>query len=225
MKKLPNFAIFLGVGLFAVQMVAGFPLAAQTAVVKSITGTVEVKVPGATEWMAASVGQALEQATVISTGFKSAAVLGIGNSTLTLKALTRLSLAELAGAGERVGLYLRAGRVQAEVKPPATGAIDFSVRSPSATASAYGTAFDFDGTSLRVDEGRVRVTGRDNMPVYVSQGHAVVADPDTGRTSPPAASFKESLVPPLPIGADSTAIETAAKPVTRGDLTAKIEWK
>ena len=133
-------------------MVGAACLGAQTARIQQITGTVEVKTPGAAEWRAAEIGQTLDQASLISTGFKSTALVRIGGSALIVRPLTRLSLGEIAAAQneERVTVDLRAGRIRADVKPPAGVKTSFTVRSPMATASVRGTVFDFDGILLRV---------------------------------------------------------------------------
>ncbi|MDR1047842.1 MAG: hypothetical protein LBL64_08700 [Treponema sp.] len=55
---------------------------AQTAVIRELSGTVEVQAPGASEWKAAAIGQTLEKSSLISTGFKSTALVTIGNSTI-----------------------------------------------------------------------------------------------------------------------------------------------
>jgi hypothetical protein len=56
-----------------------------------------------------------------------------------------------------------------------------------------GTSFDFDGVNLQVDEGRVHVTGKDGIGVYVSAGHGSVSDPATGETAGSAALIRAEL--------------------------------
>jgi hypothetical protein len=191
---------------------------AGAAIIREVTGTVEVKGPGALAWEAAAGGQALERAALISTGFNSTARIGIGNSTITVRPLTRLSLEELAAAPgtERVTVNLRAGRVRAEVKPPAGGTVDFSVRSPTATASVRGTVFEFDGTRLTVEAGRVHLGGQRVMGAYIGPGHATAADPETGKTVPAAERLKAELSPALPSGVDAVPAGPAAAAVPAG---------
>jgi hypothetical protein len=57
---------------------------------------------------------------------------------------------------ERINLRLQTGSIRAEVKPPVGGSSEFTVRSPSATASVRGTSFEFDRENLWVEDGRVR---------------------------------------------------------------------
>jgi hypothetical protein len=169
---------------------------AQEASIREISGTVEVKAPGASSaWRAARIGERISKDTLISTGFKSTALIDLGNSTLTVRPLTRLSLEGLQNAqnNESVGLYLETGRVRAEVNPPSGGKIDFSIRTPMVTASVRGTAFDFDGVNLNVEEGHVYFTGGDGIGVYVGAGHQSVSDPKTGKTTGAAELFQAEL--------------------------------
>lgn len=201
-------------------------LFAQEAVIREISGTVEVKAPGAAAWSPAERGQGIGREVIISTGFKSSAVIAIGNSTLSVQPLTRLSLEELvqAGSGEKVGINLRAGRIRADVKPPAGGRTEFIVKSPMATASVRGTSFEFDGIQLKVDEGRVHVAGGDGGGTYVGAGHLAKTDIETGLTVGTAETAKEELRPPVPAGMDS-APETRAAPPPVGDIEAEFDWK
>jgi hypothetical protein len=200
-------------------------LFAQEAVIREISGTVELKAPGAAAWSPAQRGQTIGRNVMISTGFKSSAVIAIGNSTLMVQPLTRLSLEELllVGGGEKVDISLRAGRVRADVKPPAGGKTDFTVKSPTATASVRGTSFEFDGIQLKVDEGRVHVSGTDGGGTYVGAGHVVKTDIETGRTLAVAETAREDLAPPVPTGVDSTPETKVTAPVT-GDIEAGFEW-
>jgi hypothetical protein len=56
-----------------------------------------------------------------------------------------------------------------------------------------GTAFDFDGVNLNVDEGEVHFTGGDQIGVYVGAGHEAVSDPETGKTTGAAELFRAEL--------------------------------
>ncbi|MDR1931264.1 MAG: FecR family protein [Spirochaetales bacterium] len=206
---------------------AGF-LCAQEAVIRELGGTVEVKAPGEAAWSPARKGQSLTLRTMISTGFRSTALLAIGNATVTVRPLTRLSLEELERTedGEKAGLNLRAGRVRADVKPPAGGRTEFIVKSPSATASVRGTIFEFDGIRLSVDEGRVHISGGDSTGTYVGAGHSVTTDIETGRTAAAALTAKEELAPSLPAGADSAPQAPVAAAPSRGEnVEAGFDWQ
>jgi hypothetical protein len=205
MKKiLAGILILTGAVLFA----------QETASIREISGTVEVRGPGDSGWRAARTGEQIGRDTMISTGFKSNALIALGNSTLLVRPLTRLSLEEIQNiAGEEsVDLYLHTGRVRANVNPPASCKTDFTVHAPMATASVRGTSFDFDGTNLSVDEGRVHISGGDGSGTYVGAGHQAVSNPETGKTSGAGEQMKAALTPALPPAASAAAAEHILEP-------------
>jgi hypothetical protein len=213
----------MGFLLFVMGVMSAALLGAQTAVIREINGTVEVKQPGAQGWEAAKEGQRLEAASLISTGFKSTALLSIGNSDIAIRPLTRVSLEEMLAArnAEQVTLNLRAGRIRANVKPPAGGKVDFTVRSPMATASVRGTVFDFDGTRLRVEEGRVYLAAPNTAGTYISTGHA--AEGEAGKPAGILEIIKEELNPSLPAGVD-TVPAAIGPPSASGNLGIRFKW-
>jgi hypothetical protein len=193
--------------LIAVLLVTAGTIWAQSprAVIRELLGTVEIRFPGSPEWSAAAVGQELERETLVSTGFRSEAVLDLGNSILRVRPLSRLSLGELVAAaeGDRIEVQLRAGRIRADVNAPAAGKVNFTVRSPVATASVRGTVFDFDTLNLRVAEGTVSFSGADSTAVYVAAGQSSSPDPTSGRTSAPVETA--ALMPLPPAGVEEVA--------------------
>jgi hypothetical protein len=212
-----------GIGFFMLMSAA--LLGAQTAVIKEVSGTVETKAPGAAEWKAAAAGQELDTASLISTGFRGTALITIGNSTVTVQPLTRLSLEEIRFKqnGEIVALNLRTGRIRADVKPPVGQVINFSIRSPTVTASVRGTVFEFDGLRLNVEEGRVHLGSQTVTGAYIGAGHSTVADPETGKTMAAIDRVKEDLVPALPAGAEEVLSGPAAISVGAG-LDIGFDW-
>lgn len=209
----------------AVFLLAAALAGAQTARIEQVRGTVEVKAPGAGAWQAAEAGQVLDAAWLISTGIRSTALVRIGNSAVTVRPLTRLSLEELAGTqtGELVAVKLRAGRLRVDVKPPAGGSVDFSVRGPMVTASVRGTVFEFDGIRLEVAEGRVYLGGENAAGVYVSAGHTAAVEAETGKTAAVIETVKEELAPALPAGMDTppAVISPAA---SEANLDLRFDW-
>jgi hypothetical protein len=203
--------VFAGVGVFG----------QTTAVVRELTGTVEIKVPGGTGWEPARQGQGMSGDTLISTGFKSFAVIELGNSTLMVHPLTRLSITELflEGKNDKVRLELRAGRIRAEVKPPAGGGLSFSVRSPIATASVRGTVFELDTVNVSVSEGTVEFAGASGAPVLVDSGGATYVEGATGRPVSPAETAAAELRPASPAGTEAAlpAAVSGAAPETAGE--------
>jgi hypothetical protein len=212
--------------VFAALALSG--LHAQEAYIRDCVGTVEVRAPGAAAWTPAKIGQSISESTWISTGFRSTAVIVLGNSSLVVRPVTRLSLEELRKmqGTDEIKVYLQTGRVRAEVRPPAGGKTSFTVRSPIATASVRGTSFDFDGVNLRVDQGLVHVTGGDTSSVYVGAGHQAVSNPETGRTAGPAEMVRAELTPPVagPV-TESMADSSAQNAVAENDSVLGIAWE
>jgi hypothetical protein len=147
------------------------PLVAQSsAVIKETTGKVEVQAPGG-RWTSASVGMAISRGTTISTGFGSRAVLDLGNAVLDVQPLTRLRLEELIEKEGTVqtDLFLRVGKVKAEVKSVTGLQQDFKLRSPVSTAAVRGTQFDYSGYDVVVIDGEVIYqTSRGQQRTYSS---------------------------------------------------------
>jgi hypothetical protein len=163
--------------------------AAQTAVIKEITGTVELQTSAGGEWIPAKTGDVIQKATIVSTGFRSTAIITVGSSNITVRALTRLALEEIIilNETETVNLNLSSGRLKVDVNPPAGTRADFTVTSPSSTASVRGTSFEMDTVSIRVVSGAVSyapatVAAR---PVTVSSGNESLINTDTGKAEPP----------------------------------------
>jgi hypothetical protein len=202
MKRL-NVIILLAIvllsmsGAFPNRVFAADSSGAPDAVIRECSGNVEIKAGGdaaAGDWIPAKVGMPLDSKTLISTGFKSTALLAIGNSTVLVRSLTRLSLEELVlrEGNEQVDLNLRAGRVRADVNPPSSGKTDFTIRSPTATASVRGTSFDFNAINLSVYSGKVAFTGRDNTTVVAPAGKIVTLD-SQGRAAAPTTGAERQL--------------------------------
>lgn len=126
------------------------------ALLKDFKGKVEVQLAGG-KWQPAKKGQTLPRNAILSTGFNSVATLGIADNQVVVQPLTRLAVSEILASdkGLTTKLYLRVGAVSADIKSATKKDQDFSVKSPYATASVRGTAFNFDGVNLEVVHGRV----------------------------------------------------------------------
>ena len=197
-----------------------FPLAAAEALIKEISGTVELKLPGTEAWIPANAGDLVQAATFISTGFKSTAILAIGNSTVSVRPLTRMSLEDFLELdnSETVNIQLRAGRVRAEVSPPAGGKTTFTVSSPMATASVRGTVFEFNTVRLWVSSGLIAFEPKETRAdvrrrqVLVRAGQGSWVDSDTRAAwNPILAAETERTLPALP-GQDGRPPQAGAPP-------------
>ena len=145
-------------GLCLVLMVAGAGYG-QAFVVKEVKGKVEVQ-SGAAGWRAATTGMRLNKGTTISTGFNASVVLDVEGAVLQVKPLTRMRIDELVKKEGTVstGLYLKVGKVKADIKSSEGLKHDFSLRSSVSTAAVRGTSFEFDGVNLWVENGTVVLT-------------------------------------------------------------------
>ncbi|MGO8692038.1 MAG: FecR domain-containing protein [Rectinemataceae bacterium] len=142
---------------FLLAAFVGLGLASAEARITELRGKVEFRVSAGSDWQPAAVGSKLPAGGSISTGFNSMAVLDLGHSVVTVKALTRISLSELAQSGSKLTtrLALRVGAVNASIKTGEGLSQDFSIKSPVSTAAVRGTRFDFDGENLTVQSGLV----------------------------------------------------------------------
>ena len=159
---------------------------AQSAVIQDLIGTVEIKTAGSAVWESARKGQALAPDTVISTAFRSTALVQAGSSVITVKPLTRMTLSEIivAEGAETLNVNLQAGRVRVDVTPPAGTKATTTVTTPTATASVRGTAFEIDTVNLVVFEGTV-VFYSSGVPVLVDAGRTSYVNEQNGRVALP----------------------------------------
>jgi hypothetical protein len=194
-------------------------------VIERVEGTVEVKAPGQEVWQAASAGQELDREAVVSTGFKSSALIRVGNSTVLVRPLSRLHMGSVRPSAAGADMMLQAGRVRADVKPPAGGKVDFTLRSSIATASVRGTAFEFDTVNLTVEEGTVRFSGADDTAVYVAAGQTAAPDPLSGKAAAPVETAA-AQAPPPPAGVEEIAAPPAVIPGAASQAPAQIgiQW-
>lgn len=163
------------------------------ATIKEVAGKVEYKLPQQ-DWRQAKAGDTLTAGTLISTGFKSTAIITSGTATVTVKPVTRLSIDELiqSNGTAKTQLFLKTGRVRAEVKPASGEKADFSVKSPTATASVRGTEFEFDGYSLAVEHGSVLFNSGIGIAYMVGGGRFSTLNND-GTVAAPIAAVTGSL--------------------------------
>jgi len=202
------------------------------AVIKEITGTVEIKAGGSANWETARIGDVIRKDTILSTGFRSTAILSVGSSTLTVRPLTRLSLAELLSLNdtETININLNTGRIRAEVSPPSGGRANFTVQSPSATASVRGTEFEMDPVSIQVVTGEVSYApaasgqGQHGRAVTVSAGQESWVNTETGSAvTPMTAAETTRSVPSLPGQEAGTISDGVTKKDTSGSVSVDVQ--
>ncbi len=117
-----------------------FSVFALDGVVVDVLGKVEKQ--SGDSWITLKKGDILVPGDVVSTGFKSEAVLSIGESTVTVRALTRLTIEQLYEKNKNhiSSVYLDTGSICADIKPVENKRVGFTVKTPAVTASVRGTA-------------------------------------------------------------------------------------
>lgn len=200
-----------------------------------VNGKVEIRPASGGSWIPAEVGMAIDQNTMISTGFNASAALRMGASTVQVEQLTRMVFEEIVEQSDSVQtrLNLNVGRMSAQVRSADGRSQDFQVRSPISTAAVRGTDFSFDGEELEVTEGEVAFVNNygQQRPVQQGQKSQVTGDPGTP-TSPADEANAESSTDIAPIGAGSddedddgdSGIETVppGPRATRGTIVIEI---
>lgn len=216
MKRLLFVTVFILTGLSAFS---------QDAVIEQLTGVVEVKQPKESSFRAAVQGDKIYKETVISTSFKSYAIVRIGGTVITVRPLTVLSLAEvqISAEAETLNVNLQTGRVRVEVKPPAGAKALTTVSSPSSTASVRGTSFEFDTNNLYVAEGTVSFVGSRGQDILVSAGGSSRVE-QTGRVTAPRDERNANLMPPSPVGTGAEGAPASGPVTTSAPFTIELEF-
>lgn len=170
---------------------------AQTATVSAVSGKVEVRAPGG-DWQAARVTQTVPIGSTISTGFGATAELEVGEATLSVSPLTRLTIEELARNAEgrqQTDLFLGVGRVRADVRSGEDTTHDFQLRSSVSTAAVRGTEFVYDGFWVRGLEGTIIFQSPTGLEQPVSQGDFSSFDGPAPEPSNPRQERRQSSRP------------------------------
>ncbi|GHV94700.1 hypothetical protein AGMMS50293_10200 [Spirochaetia bacterium] len=180
------------------------------AVFIEIRGTVEYRPANAAEWKPAVQGDTITPGTVISTSFKSTAIINAGSSRIVIRPLTKLTLEDIIqnANSDDIKLFVQTGRIRADVEPPQNGRINFTVRSPQVTNSVRGTSFEFDTVNLRVLSGVVRYSYKNGMTVFVAKGEASYVEEEGRRVVPPQEIAAGSHIPHIP---QFTGIDTGLR--------------
>ena len=110
----------------------------------------KVEVQNGSTWVPLKENDTIPKGAVISTGFKSQAVIKFQESTFTLEPLTRITVEQLAVTSktDESKLYVSSGKVKFDIKTSQDKRASFQARSPIATASVRGTegTFGADGS-------------------------------------------------------------------------------
>ncbi|MCL2721273.1 MAG: FecR family protein [Treponema sp.] len=196
-----------------------FGIFCQNGTIRELTGDVELKQAGSSSFTAARAGDIITPNTIVSTGFRSTAVIAVGNSLITVRPLTRLSFSEIQTSQneENVNVNLQSGRVRVEVNPPAGTRANLNVQSPSATASVRGTVFDMDTDNMFAVEGKVIYNGSSGPGAIVTGGNSSSAGIN-GSPANPASLAALSVLPNSPVGTPSPEVLTTTPETSTGNV-------
>ena len=198
----------------------------QSAVIRELSGTVELKRAGSDDFVTANIGDQVAQDTVISTGFRSSALVELGSSLITVRALTRLSLTEIqsSAASETVNLNLQAGRIRVDVNPPAGTRASLAVTGPTATASVRGTSFEIDTRNVFVDHGSVSFRGNQSRTSeFVVYGGESSSIDSSGSARDPTTVARQAIHPARP-GANVPTSASRSSSRGSGDVSFGVSW-
>ena len=131
-------------------------LFAASAKVTYVKGKVEIN--RGNEWVALKVGDLVNEAETISTGFQSEARLNYNGSVMAVPALSRITLETLQSSGSKdlVSLKIDTGAVRSKVTHTEGKRIEYTARTPVGVASVRGTDFTvFSNGKAKVFEGAI----------------------------------------------------------------------
>jgi hypothetical protein len=158
----------------------------QCGVIRELSGNVFLKPAGSSVFTAAKVGDIIAQNTIVSTGFKSTAVIAANNSIITVRPLTQLTFEE------NINVNLQTGRVKVDTSVAA----NCTVQSSYATALVRGKNFEFDTVNIKVNEGTAVFSGVSGPAAMVKTG----GKSSIGADGKPSDTVLSSLLPAAPAG-------------------------
>lgn len=209
---------------FALLIIPAFTL---DAVVVSVLGKAEVQTSQG--WQPMTTGAKLTAGTLVSTGFKSQAVLTIGKSTVTVQPLSRLTIEQLTERADSdvSKIYLDAGSIKADIKAAENKRVGFTVKSPVATASVRGTSGTIDSFgALESTSGVWMVVPASEGDDEVVQGVAVakgssISVSSEGRVTPPQQANAQTATGASPTSVLPSAAESSASAIASAAASAQ----
>jgi ferric-dicitrate binding protein FerR (iron transport regulator) len=197
--------------LIIVLVLAAASAYAQSGVIKELAGTVEIKGVASAVFVPAKAGDQVKEDTVISTGFKSSALIEVGSTVIAVRPLTRLTLKEIKASqgSETFNVSLQTGRIRVDVNPPAGAKASMAVVSPTATASVRGTSFEFDTKNLHVNNGNVILRGARSQGTLITAGFNATTD-ISGNAVNPLDFGIDAYKPQTPVGTQPNTAPSAA---------------
>ncbi len=169
------------------------PLVAFTGTVIEVTGKVEIETDSG--WKNLQVGDTVDTGRIISTGFRSKAIIQVAGSNITVNQLTRLSLDQMTETSDahETEVFLDLGSIAADVKTSENKRVGFVVNTPVATASVRGTSFEMDTDRLVVTSGLVSYSGSNSVELPVARGNSTIITPNGEPVKPVEVKIASSL--------------------------------
>lgn len=224
----------------------------------SITGKCEYEKNSV--WEALTVGQVLAEGTKIQTGFKSELVLSLvsnnEDSKLTVAPLSRMTIAQLLSTDkmDKTNVFMDTGSVKSEINKTGTNKVNFTIRSPVATASVRGTVIVcksvVGGTSFQTERGRMAVwpssendeenlLNSENEIQFPKKAMEVekfqeveLSDSGDKKDTLETASGKAKKLPTLPVASEEEVNSLVEDTTTiapgkneRGSLLVSVDWE
>lgn len=154
-------------------LIMTYSLSADIKLVK-VTGTVQVKKDSSAQWKGALSGDILNAGSFIFTGFNSTAVIEYNSIKIEVKPLSQACIASLIVNEKKCvsDIYLKYGKVRADIKKIGSVKTDFSVRSANSTASVRGTGLETGDNELYVEYGGVRFESDSFKSIFVTAGES-----------------------------------------------------
>lgn len=169
---------------------------------ESYQGYVQIKASEKSAWLSPKSGQKLQPGFIIYTGFNSSAIIRTDDSKIEVKPLTQMSISALLKTKNKISteVYLKYGKVKANVSSPQEVQTIFKVRSANSTASVRGTIFYFGNDTLIVEDGIVQLLSDDGFSMLLMDGDKAYAPKMDFIVSPVEQKEGEAFVSILPIG-------------------------
>ena len=199
-KKIPSLILAAAAAFYGT--LSAFALDAK---VVSVKGKVEIQEAGM--WVALDEGDVVEKGTVISTGFNSEVVLSVKESNFTLGPLTRITVEDLTSSGDKdsTQLFIDSGSISVSVDSSEGRRTGFKVRSPVATASVRGTAFNLSSSGkISVNQGLVSFGPSESSKPEVAPDAEAAPAPEVKVEAAAASASSDS--------GDASAAEAPAEP-------------
>lgn len=187
-------------------------------VVLSVEGKVEIQ--DGDSWIPLEEDDIVDAGAVISTGFKSECVIALDETTLTVKALTRLTLEQLfeQDGNKASTMYLDAGSISASVRSEEDKKVAFKVKTPAVTASVRGTDGDVYINRVEGRSGKWLLTApepkmsKELIKLLADEAKAILKAERKAKEETPAAEDAGAAEVPEVSESSEATTETAEEP-------------